>query len=489
MYTVSRPSAAVWGALVAVSAAGVGFAMAAGAKVPLPRPKPAVLGIGQPERNRNHSPAPRAQAARMGSEAYAQAGAGLRGALFASRAAIKPLARPVSGPFAIAPTTATSNSDIGLVRQVIDAVHKGNEAIADVAERAIADPVARKLAEWIVLRSNNTNPTFRRYANFVKNNPDWPHSAFFRRRAENALWNDKIDGGTVRDFFAHRPPTMAKGRYMLAHELLAQGDRAGATALVRHAWRYQDASSDVERMVLEQFGGLLTREDHRVRMDKRFYEDESEAGLRAAQRLGGNELAIAKAWSAVLKKAGNAKALLDAVPASAHGDAGYIFARAVWMRKHDKPEEAARLILSAPRDAAALVDVNQWWQERRILVRQLLDKHDAQTAYRVARDAVSGLRVVLVEQLTDQDAAFLPPLIDIDQRRRVARRRQDQARGFFRLVVFAHPNGARENISGVAVSGCRHRVKQRLGVAGFFEHRAPRFGDGQFVAAETLSGA
>jgi len=389
MYTVSRPSAAVWGALVAVSAAGVGFAMAAGAKVPLPRPKPAVLGIGQPERNRNHSPAPRAQAARMGSEAYAQAGAGLRGALFASRAAIKPLARPVSGPFAIAPTTATSNSDIGLVRQVIDAVHKGNEAIADVAERAIADPVARKLAEWIVLRSNNTNPTFRRYANFVKNNPDWPHSAFFRRRAENALWNDKIDGGTVRDFFAHRPPTMAKGRYMLAHELLAQGDRAGATALVRHAWRYQDASSDVERMVLEQFGGLLTREDHRVRMDKRFYEDESEAGLRAAQRLGGNELAIAKAWSAVLKKAGNAKALLDAVPASAHGDAGYIFARAVWMRKHDKPEEAARLILSAPRDAAALVDVNQWWQERRILVRQLLDKHDAQTAYRVARDAAT----------------------------------------------------------------------------------------------------
>src|SRR5665213_937747 len=95
MYTVSRPSAAVWGALVAVSAAGVGFAMAAGAKVPLPRPKPAVLGIGQPERNRNHSPAPRAQAARMGSEAYAQAGAGLGIGLAAHPGGLRPWGRAV----------------------------------------------------------------------------------------------------------------------------------------------------------------------------------------------------------------------------------------------------------------------------------------------------------------------------------------------------------------------------------------------------------
>ena len=390
MHGIIRPSAAFWGALVAIAAGG-GLAMAASAKVPLPRPKPAVLYFGAPQRATLHPPLPekRAPAGRRGVEAYAQAGAGLRGALFASRAAIKPMIRPVSGPFSIAPTTATSDADIALIRQVIDAANKGNEVVADVAERSIADPVARKLAEWIVLRSNNTKPTFQRYANFVQNNPDWPHVPLFRRRAENALWNDKMDDGTVRDFFAHRQPTMAKGRYMLAHALLAQGDRNGAAALVRHAWRYQDASNDVEKAVLEQFGSLLTREDHKIRMDQRLYEDDSEAGLRAAQRLGGNELAIAKAWIAVIKKAHNAKALLDAVPAAARNDAGYIFARAQWLRKHDKLEEAAREMLAAPHDAAALVDVNQWWQDRRVLIRDLLDKHDAQTAYRLARDAAT----------------------------------------------------------------------------------------------------
>ena len=230
-----------------------------------------------------------------------------------------------------------------LAQQVIEAAHKGKEAEADAAERTIADPVARKLAEWVILRSYNTKPNFQRYANFMKTNPDWPHVPLFRRRAENALWNDKLDDGNVRAFFAHHKPTMAKGRYVLARALLAQGDRAGARRLVQHAWRYQDASSDVEKTVLEQFGSLLTAADHKIRMDQRFYDDDSEAGLRAAQRLGGNELAIAKAWTAVIKKARNAKALLDAVPAAARNDAGYIFARAQWLRKHDKLEEAAQL--------------------------------------------------------------------------------------------------------------------------------------------------
>ena len=89
----------------------------------------------------------------------------------------------------------------------------------------------------------------------------------------------------------------------------------------------------------------------------------------------------------MIKRLNNAKALLDAVPASARHDPGYIFARVQWLRKDNKPEEAGKLILTAPQDPAALVDLNQWWQERRILVRKLLDDGDPRTAYLVARDA------------------------------------------------------------------------------------------------------
>ena len=121
-----------------------------------------------------------ASPASQGSDAYAQAGAGLRGAMFASRATLKPLARPVAGPFAIAPTSVTSDADIAALKRVSEAARKGSDGEADAAERSIADPVARKLAEYMILRSYNTKPSFERYANFITQNPDWPHVPLFR---------------------------------------------------------------------------------------------------------------------------------------------------------------------------------------------------------------------------------------------------------------------------------------------------------------------
>ena len=384
-------------AFVAALALSAAPAMAAHKKVPLPRPRPpglkSLAAAQALPRLPAHAPMPlkRPQGAK-GLSSFAQANVALRGAVFASRATIKPLARPVSGPFAVAPTASTSAADIAAVRQVMEAARKGKDGDADAAERSIADPLARKLAEWIILRSDNTTPSFARYAAFIAANPSWPHAALFRRRAENALWNDHADDATVRAFFAAHKPTTSKGRYVLARALLAQGDRAGAEALVRQAWRDDDCSAEVESRVLDMFGSLLTREDNRRRMEHRFYAEDVEAALRAAERVGGIDLIVAHARAAVIRKAGNAKALLDAVPAAGRHQAGFVFAQVQWLIKENKPEDAAKIMLTAPRDPAELVDVDQWWQARRILVRKLLDDGDAQTAYRIARAAATPTR-------------------------------------------------------------------------------------------------
>ena len=142
------------------------------------------------------------------------------------------------------------------------------------------------------------------------------------------------------------------------------------------------------------FGDMLTAADHKVRMESRFYAGDAAAGLRAAERLGGNDLVIARARAAVLQKARNAKAFLDAVPVSAQREPGYIFARVQWLRQDNKPEEAGKLIMTAPKEPEALVDLDQWWLERRLLVRKLLDEHDPQAAYNIARDAAPPMRGV-----------------------------------------------------------------------------------------------
>jgi len=384
---LTRPGCVLSLTVIAVMASSVALA------APEPRPRPGPVASAPPVTGSASAvrpvplPRKRPQSASAGGRSYAQASVGLRGALYASRATIRPIVRPVAGPFAVATTTTTSDDDVAALKRVVEATRKGRDGDADAAKKTISDPVAGKLAEWMILRSNNTTPDFRRYAEFISSNPDWPHVPLFRRRAENALWNDGVDSNAVLAFYARNKPTTAKGHYMLAQVLLTKGDKAGAAKLVRYAWRYQDCSEGVESKVLDTFGDLITRADHKIRMDKRFYEDDVEAGMRAARRLGGADLAIAKARTAVIRNRRNALDVLNDVPVSARHDAGYIYSRASWLREKDRPEEAARLLAGAPKDAELLVDNDQWWRLRRSIARDLLDKRDYKGAFRVANDA------------------------------------------------------------------------------------------------------
>jgi soluble lytic murein transglycosylase len=280
----------------------------------------------------------------------------------------------------------TSQQDITTLTRVVELVEASKQTEATQAAAALADPVARKLAEWLVLRSSDNGASSERYRAFINASPDWPGLSMFRRRGEAALWDDNRDDATVLAFFGNDAPLSAKGRFMLARALLTRGDRAGAERLVKAAWRGDAFSGDTESAALERFGALLTAGDHKARMDYLLFQEESTAALRSAQRLGGNALAIAKARAAVFNEGGNAGKMLDAVPADARNDPGYIFSRAQWLRRTDKIAEAAKMLLMAPRETSRAVNGDEWWQERRLVARKLLDMGDPRTAYLIARD-------------------------------------------------------------------------------------------------------
>jgi hypothetical protein len=84
---------------------------------------------------------------------------------------------------------------------------------------------------------------------------------------------------------------------------------------------------DAEEEILETFGDLITRADDKARMEHWLYANDTNAALRAAIRLGGNEPAIVKARAAVNEKVSNAKALIEGLPSSVHQDAGVLFSR------------------------------------------------------------------------------------------------------------------------------------------------------------------
>jgi soluble lytic murein transglycosylase len=200
------------------------------------------------------------------------------------------------------------------------------------------------------------------------------------------LWQERSDAATVRSFTGGRPAT-GRGRFALARVLLAEGDRDGAQNQVREAWRSEELSERVEADVLDVFRDLLTRDDHRARMDKRIGAKDFSGAMRAAHRLGSDDVAIVKACAAVTGSADKALELLDDVQTEARQDLGYTLCRIHWMMGHNKLADATRLMLAAPSRSMPLQDTDEWWRQRRVLARKLLDLHEFHGAYQVVRNA------------------------------------------------------------------------------------------------------
>ena len=394
--TPSARAAALRSTALATSLAlALGWATAeawAKPKVPMPKPRPIARNV-VPHTAKNTAPAASAAAKNTSPASPAAPVAPSLAPATRQHAALPPApARKPVAPAAMAATGSTSQADTEALENVIDLVRKHKPADATQVQAVISDPVARKLAEWIILRSDDNGAPVERYRAFISANPSWPSQTFLRRRLEAALWDDHRDDATVWAWFENESPLSAKGKFSLARAMIARGDRANAERLVRDAWRNDSMSEDTENTALDLFGALLTPGDHKARMDLLLYGSEHDAALRAAKRLGANQLALAKARVAAYKKAPNTRALLEAVPHELHGDPGYIFSKIQLLRREEKFAEAAQLMMSAPKDAGRLYNVDEWWIERRLMSRKMLDIGEHRTAYLIARDAALPAR-------------------------------------------------------------------------------------------------
>ena len=390
--------------LIAGLLAGEAWAAPPSGEIPLPRPRPAIKAEGTGKvAARVVPPKGTATPLQLAPEISTVASLPASGVLgSAAREAARnpgaiplrpslappPAARP-SPPLAMAASANTSPLDLAAVKQAIDLVHKGRPDEATNVEGTIADPLARKLVEWVILRSDEADLDFPRYGTFIAANPSWPGVTALRRRAEAALWQRQAEPRTVIGFFAGEPPHTARGRFALARALLAQSDRGGAQTLVREAWHRDGFSADVEAQARSVFADFITADDDKARMNARFDADDDDGGFRAARQLGNVELAIAKARSAVINKSSKAKELLEGVPAAGRHDPGYMLSRIQWLRRTDKIAEATQWMLAAPHEAERLGDLDQWWAERRLIARKLLDLGEYKSAYEVASGAAA----------------------------------------------------------------------------------------------------
>ena len=359
----------VWLLALAVAALGTADALAA------PRHKhvPAHQGKAAEAERHKHDSAPDAKRSAAARKSVRNRTA---------RAVVPSIPLPISRP-----TAASLPPDLAATKQAIELVRQGKPSDATLIATLIGDPVAQKLVEWTLLRHPESEVRFERYTAFIRANPNWPSIPLLRRRGEAKLWQDRRDAATVRRFFSEEQPTSTLGRLAFARMLKAEGDQAGTAREVRTVWRSAELSAELEATLLDEFRDELTRGDHAARMDWRISAKDFTAATRAAKRLGVGEVAIVKACTAAEADTTKAGALLDAVPSEARGDMGFALCRLHWLVRRNEFAAAAMLVLTASPEELQRQDTDEWWRERRLLARGLIDLGDSKTAYRVVCEA------------------------------------------------------------------------------------------------------
>ncbi|MEM7216469.1 MAG: lytic transglycosylase domain-containing protein [Pseudomonadota bacterium] len=295
-----------------------------------------------------------------------------------------PSPKPKSVQLALVPGSQKNFPAIkGSLKEGLAALEKGRVSRA-MGIRAGLKPgsLDRKILAWAIALSGKDGIDPNSITKIAKDLPDWPGQAAMRRNAERALAKRGGVANSILAAFNRSPATTLEGAIILSRAYLQAGEKKKANQAITPFWRNENLTRAEEKKVLDQLGSVLNRNDHRYRMHQLLYRDRATAATRIASRA--EQVSLAKARSAALREAPNAKALINAVAPSSKRDTGYQFAQIEHARRTGRYEKAANLLLKAPRDPQKLVDPHEWWVERRIASRQLLELGKFSKAYRLA---------------------------------------------------------------------------------------------------------
>jgi peptidoglycan lytic transglycosylase len=297
---------------------------------------------------------------------------------------------------AIAPLHAyqVSKPDAAKLRDAIQALVGDKVDKAAELRAGVTDPLGRKLIDWYRLRRGDG--TAAEYASFLAENPGWPSEEILRTRMEQVLFAEGGDSAVISRYFKDHEPQSAAGLAVLASIHLAHGETEKAKALASKVWREHDLPGDLEHGFLARFGSLLTPEDHKWRLDRLLVDDirwkerrNQKAALakRVIPLLSKPEQRKARARLAVFLRTQVPKAQLKAAPGTKVTDWGLVFHRVQQLRRKEKLDEAAKLILSAPTDPDVVVNLDDWWNERQKLAYDALKANKPKLAYQLVHEA------------------------------------------------------------------------------------------------------
>jgi soluble lytic murein transglycosylase len=271
------------------------------------------------------------------------------------------------------------------LKAIAEAYRKGELASGDALSRSINDTGMRVTAEWIAIRTSARSVGFERLNHFLSNNPDVPMRKWLLRKAEDALFLERANASKTLAFFGTRAPEGVSGKTILALAKAAKGETVHANALALEAYRDKSTTRDIAELLAKTFPSTIMASEQTLRAHRLILNNQRAEGLRIAVTLGTDQLVLAQALASAATK-GEVQQPFDVVVPALKTHSSYQLGMTQILRRQNKVAAARDMMNLTTHDPALLADADEWWTERRLLARKLLDANDAAGAYRVVAE-------------------------------------------------------------------------------------------------------
>lgn len=281
-------------------------------------------------------------------------------------------------------TKAEKNS----LSSAIKALFKNKQDNANKHAEKLSHPVSKKLVKWYALRSPNLTHSHQELSTFLKENPGWPSRARLFAKVERSYLKGEHETTATINHFTKYPPKTRTGAIAFAEALLDNGQTEKAIKLIQTTYHNPNLSNWLEKRILTKHKTHLTVDDHKIRVDRLLYKGKRSKianAMRAAKNLSKSEQNAANFRAALIRRRlSGAKKILAKLDKNTKNQAGVYLARVQLARRTKNYKTAAKLLTEAKFKPQEITDKDEWWIERRVNTRAAINKHNYETAYKIA---------------------------------------------------------------------------------------------------------
>jgi soluble lytic murein transglycosylase len=277
---------------------------------------------------------------------------------------------------------------VAAIRAGLSALDLNNLAGARAAVEGRTQ-IEQDLVTWLAIRRQVSGLSAQAINAFADAKPHWPSTTIFRRRSEQAMARSNLPPLDIIAAFGSNLPLTDEGTLALVRAMVASKRAEDAARVLAPWWAREPLSIERERAILKEFGDLLGRSEHKARFDMLMFSDRMAQAEALAPLVGETFAGLATARRAVLRREKDAARLLDRITGDARDDPLFAFTLAELHRHENRDREAAATIMSVPPEKTVL-HADEWWIERRIVSRGLIEAGDHKLAYDLVKPHRGG---------------------------------------------------------------------------------------------------